>query len=183
MIKKEFDHLPKIKEMKRAPHHEVKKTNYPKVLLFVIAIALLSVSITSCKKDNDLINDQTNAPLAKNYTITSSLDNLGLKTSSKATGSLIGSYDNTTKVFFYSLTFTGINPLSVSIYKNDKSITTPAFDLAANNGLNYTSPVDGHVTLTASQETDLLAGLWFVKINTDNFKSGEISGNLSAVQK
>ena len=43
------------------------------------------------------------------------------------------------------------------------------------------SPVTGSATITASQEADMLAGLWYVNIHSSNFPLGEIRGQISLV--
>jgi hypothetical protein len=45
----------------------------------------------------------------------------------------------------------------------------------------YTSPLNGTTSaLTAEQETDLLAGNWYVNIHSDAYRAGEIRGQMVA---
>lgn len=47
----------------------------------------------------------------------------------------------------------------------------------------WSSPQSGSATLNATQEANLLGGLWYVNVHTSNFTGGEIRGqvNISAV--
>jgi len=44
------------------------------------------------------------------------------------------------------------------------------------------SPITGSATITAQQEADMLAGLWYVNIHTDNNPGGEIRGQMARIQ-
>jgi hypothetical protein len=42
----------------------------------------------------------------------------------------------------------------------------------------YTTGMKGTATLTAAQEVDLFAGLWYFNLHSDLFPNGEIRGQL-----
>lgn len=52
-------------------------------------------------------------------------------------------------------------------------------DIAGISGL--TSPLIGMATVTDTQETDILNGLWYINIHTSTFPSGEIRGQVEQI--
>ena len=45
-------------------------------------------------------------------------------------------------------------------------------------GIGTANPAVGSATISASQETDLLAGLWYVNVHSTAFGGGEIRGQV-----
>jgi len=95
---------------------------------------------------------------------------------SKATGAVTATYDTATK----KLSWKGS-------YKDLSGPATAAHFHAGEAGKNggvaipiapATSPLEGSATLTDAQESDMMAGKWYVNIHTAANKGGEIRGQL-----
>ena len=98
-------------------------------------------------------------------------------TTSKATGSLTGTYDTATKKFTWKGSYTGLSGDATAAHFHG-----PA-ELGKNAGVAVPipaikSPMDGSATLTDAQAADLAAGKWYVNVHTAANKDGEIRGQL-----
>jgi hypothetical protein len=102
-------------------------------------------------------------------------DNEVPATGSAATGSFYGAYNKTTKVLSYVITFTGLTPTAMHFHKAAVGVNGPV--VVAINA-PYTTGMAATATLTAEQEADMLAGLWYINIHSAAFGGGEIRGQL-----
>ena len=98
-------------------------------------------------------------------------------TNTKGTGSVTATYDQASK----KLSWKGS-------YKDLTGPATAAHFHAGEKGKNggvavpiapNTSPFEGSATLTAEQESQMLAGNWYVNVHTADNKAGEIRGQLT----
>lgn len=97
---------------------------------------------------------------------------------SKAKGTVVGSYNPTTKILTVTLNHSDITPTAWHIHKGAEGVAGPViFDL----GSTFTSPFTyTSMALTTEQEADLKAGLFYVNVHSKMAPSGEIRGQLSA---
>ena len=98
-------------------------------------------------------------------------------TTSKATGTLTGTYDTATKKFTWKGSYTGLSGDATAAHFHG-----PA-ELGKNAGVAVPisaikGPMDGSATLTDAQAADLAAGKWYVNVHTAANKDGEIRGQL-----
>ncbi len=104
------------------------------------------------------------------------------KTDSKGTGKLDATYDTTTKVLTYTLTFDGLSgPATAAHFHGPATRKENAGVLAPIGGKNPTSPVMGTVTLTDDQAKDLRTGKVYVNVHTAANPGGEIRGQVTHV--
>lgn len=104
------------------------------------------------------------------------------KTDSKGTGKLDATYDTTTKVLTYTLTFDGLSgPATAAHFHGPATRKENAGVLAPIGGKNPTSPVMGTLTLTDAQAKDLASGKVYVNIHTAANPGGEIRGQVAHV--
>jgi hypothetical protein len=135
--------------------------------LLIIFLALIGLGLVSCKDDEPNNIEVYQATLNGSSEVPSN--------SSTATGDATLTYDNSTKVFTIVVTYTGLTASNGHIHKGAVGVSgNVVFPFTSfTSPINYTSP-----TLTAEQETDLRAGLYYVNIHTSAFPGGEIRGQL-----
>lgn len=145
--------------------------NVTKLLLNVGFLAL--VFLGACKNDDDDTN--TNEVKFKSISINGAKE--VPPTPSTATGTLNGTYNKTTKVLSYTITWSGVTPTAMHFHKADPTASGP---VVIPIDAPYTSPKTGSTpALTAAQEADLLAGLWYINIHSTQYPAGEIRGQLT----
>ena len=94
-------------------------------------------------------------------------------------------YDDVTNLLSWNITYTGLlGTPTVSHFHGPAPVGFNAgveVDIVLNSGGSIASPMIGSATITDDQETDLLAGLWYINIHTDAFPGGEIRGQVNVV--
>jgi hypothetical protein len=127
---------------------------------------------------------------ALTYAVSASLDGLQETppNASPATGTLTGSYDDGTNILLWSGSFSGLTGTTTNAHFHGPAApgvgpagvqvgmtgaTGDVFPLGVTSG-SYS----GSATISAAQETDLLAGLWYVNIHSTTFGGGEIRGQV-----
>jgi CHRD domain len=96
---------------------------------------------------------------------------------SSATANFEGTYDKSTKILTFKVTYSGITPTLWHFHKGDKltSLGTAVYSL----GPNPKTPFENKtVALSALQETDLLYGNWYVNIHSALYPNGELRAQL-----
>lgn len=140
-----------------------------KKTLFTLLIAALLFA-TSCKKDEEVVSPEVKF----NITLNGSLE-VPANTST-ATGSFVGTYNKTTKVISYTINYNGITPTAWHIHKGAVGVNGGViFALGTTFNTAYSSTT---AALTAEQETDLMAGNYYVNIHSASKPGGEIRGQL-----
>ena len=139
----------------------------------LMAIAFLFTGLISCDKDDTV---------DPNITFTATLSGLNERPNSNnstATGTSTLIFNNDTKIFTITTTYSGLTGGTVSgahIHKADPTIAGPVvFGFASlASPIVYTS-----AAITAAEEADLKAGLWYVNVHsTPTYPGGEIRGQL-----
>ena len=97
---------------------------------------------------------------------------------STATGVFNGTYNKETMVITYSVTYSGIEPTAMHFH-----LGAPGVNGGVVIGIGeapYSSPVESSTRpLTAEEETNLLAGNWYVNVHSEQFPAGEIRGQVT----
>jgi hypothetical protein len=140
--------------------------------LSFIAITFLFLAATSCSKKDDP------APISTTDTFVATINGSSEvpANSSPATGSATAVFNKTTKVLTITTTFTGLTATNAHIHKGAVGVSGGViFPFAS----PFTSPiVTVTPALTADQETDLYAHLYYVNLHTAALPGGEIRGQL-----
>ena len=145
-----------------------------KHLFRFLAILIIFFGITSCSNDYNKPNPN---PTPSITTFNASLDGASEApaNSSTATGTATLSFNNTTKTFSISVIHSIASPTGGHIHMGaigvSGGVVFPFTTLVS--PINFTSPA-----LTAAQEADLKANLYYVNIHTAAFPNGEIRGQL-----
>ena len=138
-----------------------------KKISYLLAISL-SVFLTACDKDDDTPNPVVNFSATLNGAAETPPN------ASTATGSATGTYNTSTKTLSVTTTYSGITPTLGHIHKGAVGVKGDVvFPFTS-----LTSPIVFTTTLDAAQESDLMAGLYYVNLHTVAFGGGEIRGQL-----
>jgi hypothetical protein len=138
-------------------------------VLLLMIVTFLSVS---CDKEDDEPSNIVNF----NNSLSGSQEVPAVTTS--ATGNFTGSYDKTTNVLTYTVSFSGLTPSGMHFHKGVGG-ASGAVESAIST---TTSPYSSTVNLTESQEADLLGSLWYINIHTSANAGGEIRAQLIPAQ-
>lgn len=151
---------------------------------FLLSAAIGStLSIASCSKDDDGGKTNTNELTSKNLAI-NTLQEVPMPTGSSATGTMEVTYNKTTKMLSYNLTWAG---LSDSITASHIHGTAPR-GIAAPVKIPFTLPrgsLSGSYSGTTMvdgvliKEDSLINGFYYVNIHTKKNPAGEIRGQIT----
>lgn len=148
--------------------------------LSFLSIGLLtgSLILTSCDKEDDDTDNRM-------YTVSgnASGSQVSPPTSSTATGTLTGTYNSNTNVLQYTINWTTLTATATGVELRGPASTGANGVLVSS--LTITTPgmtgsASGNVTLTESQESELLAGHYYYTILTATNIAGEIRGQVTA---
>ncbi|WP_051269667.1 CHRD domain-containing protein [Flavobacterium suncheonense] len=145
-----------------------------KTVLKLVFVAFLTAGISSCSSNDDSSSTPTQ-PTTTNFNATLNGTSEVPANGSAATGGAVLSFNNTNKTFTVTVTYTGITPTAGHVHKGAVGVSGPpvfAFS-SLTSPINYTS-----VPLTAEQEADLKANLYYINLHTSAYPDGEIRGQL-----
>jgi len=134
-----------------------------------ITVLVLFVGFSSCKK-----NDTTEMSGKVSYS--GSFVKSGDAVVTSATGTATATFDPTTLVLTYMLTWNGLTSNAANMHFHDAGpVIYPITGFASATS----GSISGSVTLTADQANDLAAGKIYAQIHTVNIPAGEIKATLS----
>ncbi|MBK1834705.1 CHRD domain-containing protein [Roseibacillus ishigakijimensis] len=94
-------------------------------------------------------------------------------------GTIGGTYDSDTKLLSYSITFQDLTSAVTNMHFHLGAPGTAGGVEVAVPG-PWSSPQNGTATLSQAHEDNLLGGLWYVNVHTEDFGAGEIRGQVAA---
>ncbi|MBI2730570.1 MAG: CHRD domain-containing protein [Sphingobacteriales bacterium] len=132
------------------------------------SMLFLILLLSNCKKSsNPPVNTTTN------FTISLSGANESTTNASPAAGSGTATFNGTSKVFTMNVTFSGITATAAHIHNGLSGVPGPVeFSLTPSSPINFT------VTMSATQENDLMEGKYYVNVHSAAFPGGEIRGQI-----
>ena len=137
--------------------------------LLAFSFLILLTVVSACKKE-----ETPNSEVALTTTLSGA--NEVPAVTSTATGSVTGTFNKTTKMLSVTITYAEMTPTFWHIHKGAEGATG---GIVFNFGKDFKSPFTYTKTLTMDQETDLLAGLYYVNLHSAKAPGGEIRGNLT----
>ncbi|MGE5394502.1 MAG: CHRD domain-containing protein [Candidatus Saccharibacteria bacterium] len=135
----------------------------------LITFCMFIFALSSCNK-----NDETVTPAGDKYsgTFVKSADAV----TTSATGTATATFDPTTMVLTYKLTWNGLSSNASAMHFHDAGpVIVPITGFSQSTSGTYS----GTATLTADQATDLAAGKIYAQIHTANNPGGEIKATLT----
>lgn len=147
-----------------------------------LSLALVSLMVfASCKKDDD------NPPVKDMYTISATMSpgqETGTLTGSPTgSGTVTGTYNSTSNSLTYNVSWTGLTGAATLGHFHGPALAGsnagPVITFTLNNN-GSAGNASATVTLTETQEADLLAGKWYANIHTATNGAGELRGQVTA---
>lgn len=117
--------------------------------------------------------------MAVTYSLVTTLDGAQAGIPSPATGSGTLSFDDVTDTLVWNINFQGL--LGTQSAAHFHGPAPAGSNAGIQVGLSLGSPTAGSAVLNATQQTDLLNGLWYVNIHSSLYGAGEIRGQLLPV--
>ncbi len=96
------------------------------------------------------------------------------------TGDATITLDTDTNALTWNITFSGLSGTATMMHFHGPALTTQNAGVQVNTGVSG-PPVIGNAILSDAQESDLLAGLWYLNLHTTAFTGGEIRGQVTVV--
>jgi hypothetical protein len=112
------------------------------------------------------------------YKATLNAQNNPTPNDSKGAGAAEVTYDTTSKMLTWTVTFDGLTGPSTAAHFHGPAAPGANAGVALLIGNNPTSPAKGTATLTDAQAADLMGGRWYVNIHTAANRGGEIRGQV-----
>jgi hypothetical protein len=97
---------------------------------------------------------------------------------SKGTGNADVTYDTTTKMVTWRVTFDNLTGPATAAHFHGPAAPGANAGVALLIGNNPTSPATGNATLDDAKAADLMAGRWYVNVHTAANRGGEIRGQV-----
>jgi hypothetical protein len=109
--------------------------------------------------------------------------NAGAGTGSPGTGLMTGTLDDVTNEFSWDISWSGLLGTETVAHFHGPAMPNQNAGVQVNFGAisGLTSPSVGSTTITGPQADDLVAGLWYVNIHTDEQPGGEIRGQVEVI--
>ena len=101
-------------------------------------------------------------------------------TDSTGTGSLDATYDTSTKMLTWTVTYTGLTGDVTAAHFHGPAAMGAKADPVVPLEAPFASPIKGSATLTDAQATDLSAGMWYINLHTAKYPDGEVRGQVVA---
>jgi hypothetical protein len=99
-------------------------------------------------------------------------------TQSAGKGSLDATFDTTSKLLTYTVTYSGLTGPATAAHFHGPAAAGANAGVAVPVQGPLASPIKGTATLTDAQAADLEAGKYYFNIHTDANKSGEVRGQV-----
>lgn len=100
-------------------------------------------------------------------------------TDSSGTGSVEATYDSETMEFTWTATYEGLTgPANAAHFHGPAAEGEEAPPVVPIEG-DLASPIEGSATLTEEQVTQLMDGMWYLNIHTEQYPGGEIRGQVT----
>ena len=145
-----------------------------KSTLFVYTLLSITlIGMISCKKDSSA------AAAANTITLKATLngENEVPANSSVASGTAIFTYNTTSYVLSGTVNYAGLLPTAAHIQKGAAGVVGAVVFTVGTSP--YTSPIRfTSAPLTAGQITELMAGMYYINIDSKAFPNGEIRGQI-----
>ena len=100
-------------------------------------------------------------------------------TDSAGTGALDASYDTSSKMLTWTVTYDGLTGDVVAAHFHGPAAAGAKAPPVVPISAPYASPIKGSATLTDQQASDLKGGMWYVNLHTAKYPDGEIRGQVT----
>jgi hypothetical protein len=89
-------------------------------------------------------------------------------------------FDDVSKLLNWNVSWSGLSAPAFAAHFHGPALPNQGGGIQVGIGVG-SNPAIGSAILTASQESDMLAGLWYVNVHSNDFLGGEIRGQVNVV--
>jgi hypothetical protein len=150
--------------------------------LFMASLMLSLVLVTSCDKDDDDTIDNRPFTISGNAAGSQVVPAV----SGTGTGTISGTYNPADRTLTYSTNWNGLTgvPTSAGLYYGASGVagTSVGDPWTIAGDATTTGTMNGTMTLTADQATQLTAGNWYYSYGTTANPGGEVRGQITATR-
>ena len=145
---------------------------------FLYSVLLLTglVAATACKRTEPTVDPTP--PIIGNLDGNQQVPMV----TSTARGTITGTFDRSSNVFKYAVTYSGLTPLGAHFHTGAPGASGPiAIELPKNNAARdgYVSPMEGAFILSAANATALISNGIYLNLHTTAYPNGEIRADLT----
>ena len=145
---------------------------------FLYSVLLLTglVAATACKRTEP--NPDPTPPIIGNLNGNQQVPMV----TSAARGTITGTFDRSSNVFKYAVTYSGLTPLGAHFHTGAPGVNGPiTIELPKNNAARdgYVSPMEGAFILSAANATALVSNGIYLNLHTTAYPNGEIRADLT----
>lgn len=145
-----------------------------KRLIQFLVIPFFVLGMVSCSSNDD-DNGGGGSTGTTTYRGTMTGANEVPSNASTATGNATLTFNNTTKIFNLTVTYSGMTATAAHVHKGATGVSGgPVFPITVTASPMYLTST----ALTAEQEADLKANLYYVNVHSSAYPDGEIRGQL-----
>jgi hypothetical protein len=158
-----------------------------KITLMASLVLAVTFAFTSCSKDSSGYN----ASVTATFTLSGNANSSQVRpapsnNNTNGSGTFSGRYNQSTRVMTYTTTWANLTsaPIAAGLYSGASGVVgTNISTWSLGTGLTGSGSFSSSTTLTADQETQLLAGQFYYLMSTSTNVSGEIRGQISATKE
>lgn len=154
-------------------------TTRKRITLSAVLLVSTVFGLSSCYENSLSTNYISVPPVLHPIALTATLSGAAEKptsTTSAATGTFVGSIDQTSRVLSYTVTYSGITPIAGHLHRITAADGTGGVVIPF---ASLTSPIIGTTsTLRQSQVDSMKNGFFYANLHTSAYPAGEIRGDI-----
>jgi hypothetical protein len=152
-----------------------------KVLVLFAGLTGLTALYACNNNDDTIVTPPVNTPARLAATLSQPTSSTGSSTTTIASGSFGAMVDQTANAMSYTVTFSGVTPSNITLDPTSTTATgaPTSITLGAPGSASFTSPYSGSASVSSTQATGLVSGLYQVNVRAGTSTTAVLSGAVS----